>query len=418
MAGRIEWLNIIVINAIFLQSIVDLMHFIVIFYTIAKKSAFMDVTKFTEKKTGQLIPISLPEKDTAFIPDPLPPNWAFDNELWPLLIEAQKNLGLLDGMARTLPNPNLLLTPLRTNEALTSSRLEGTYATAQELILFEMDPKPPTSVTDQKNAWLEVANYNLALNHGFTELDKLPLCLRVVKELHRTLLTGVRGAQAVPGEFRTHQVHIGSTRRYVPPPPDEMLKCLFDLEKYLNLEDGVDKLVKCFIAHYQLEAIHPFGDGNGRVGRVLLSLMIHRLGDLQQPWLYLSPYFEKYKDEYIDNMFAVSAEGAWSKWISFCLRGVVEQAKEAVRVCDELRALRQAMHAKEACGSGRIHTIIDGLFDRPFVRIADLARKNEVTYHTAKSDVEFLVKNNILKPLPDVRTKTYFAHDIFRIAYK
>jgi Fic family protein len=377
----------------------------------------MDISKFIAEKTGRLLPISLPEKDHAFIPDPLPPKWKFDHELWPLLAEAHRKLGLLDGMARTLPNPNLLLTPLRTNEALTSSRLEGTYATAQELLLFEMDPKPSTSANDQKNSWREVANYNLALNHGFTELDKLPLCLRVIKELHKTLLTGVRGAQAVPGEFRTHQVHIGSSRRYVPPPVDEMLKCLFELEDYLNAEDGYDKLVKCFLAHYQLEAIHPFGDGNGRVGRVLLSLMIHRLGELQQPWLYLSPYFEKYKDEYINNMFAVSTEGAWSKWLEFCLRGVVQQSEEAVRVCDELRALRQSMHAKEACGSGRIHAIIDGLFDRPFVRISDLARKNNVTYHTAKADVDFLVKNGILRALPNVPTKTFYSHEIFAIAY-
>jgi Fic family protein len=196
-----------------------------------------------------------------------------------------------------------------------------------------------------------------------------------------------------------------------------MMDCLYKLEKYINEDDQINKLVKCFIVHYQLEAIHPFGDGNGRVGRVLLSLMIHRLCDLQMPWLYLSPYFERYKDEYIDNMFRVSTDGDWSTWIEFCLRGAREQAKEAVRVCEALQALKIEMHSKELCGSGRIHAIIDDLFYNPYVTISDLARKNEVSYHTAKADVEFLVKNQILKPLENMPKKTYVAQAIFDIAY-
>lgn len=377
----------------------------------------MDTTKFTEFKTGQLISVAMPEKDFAFIPDDLPPKWDPTPSQWSLIAETEKQLGVLEGVARTLPTPQLLLTPLRTREALTSSRLEGTYATAQELILFELNPKEPSSSMDQKNAWLEVSNYNQALAHGYQKLDKLPFCLTVIKELHRTLLTGVRGAHAQPGEFRNHQVHVGSTRRYIPPPALQMMDCLYKLEKYINEDDKINKLVKCFIVHYQLEAIHPFGDGNGRVGRVLLSLMIHRLCDLQMPWLYLSPYFERYKDEYIDNMFRVSTDGDWSTWIEFCLRGAREQAKEAVRVCEALQALKIEMHGKESCGSGRIHAIIDDLFYNPYVTISDLARKNEVSYHTARADVEFLVKNQILKPLENMPKKTYVAQAIFDIAY-
>jgi Fic family protein len=236
--------------------------------------------------------------------------------------------------------------------------------------------------------------------------------------LHNTLLTGVRGAHARPGEFREHQVHIESTRRYIPPPAPKALECLYKLEAYINSEDDLNKLVKCFIVHYQFEAIHPFGDGNGRVGRVLLALMIHRFGGLKMPWLYLSPYFERYKEEYINNMFKVSSEGDWSTWIEFCLRGAKEQAQEAVRVCEALKALRDNMHEKETCGSGRLHAIINELFVNPYITISDLARRNKVSYPTAKADVDFLVKNGVLSPLENLPKKTYVAHEIFKIAYE
>jgi Fic family protein len=378
----------------------------------------MDIAKFTENKTGQLIPVLTPEPDYAFIPDDLPAKWSPSNAQWEMIVDTEKHLWLLEGVARNLPNPELLLTPLKIRESLTSSRLEGTFATAQQLILFDLNPKEPTSPNDQKNSWLEVSNYNRALAHGYNKLEKYPFCLSVIKELHNTLLTGVRGAHARPGEFREHQVHIESTRRYIPPPAPKALECLYKLEAYINSEDDLNKLVKCFIVHYQFEAIHPFGDGNGRVGRVLLALMIHRFGGLKMPWLYLSPYFERYKDEYINNMFKVSSEGDWSTWIEFCLRGAKEQAQEAVRVCEALKKLRDNMHEKETCGSGRLHATINELFVNPYITISDLARRNNVSYPTAKSDVDFLVKNGILSPLEHLPKKTYVAHEIFKIAYE
>jgi Fic family protein len=360
----------------------------------------------------------MPEPDFAFVPNDLPADWRPTDAQWEMIVDTEKHLWLLEGVARRLPNPQLLLTPLKIRESVTSNRLEGTYATAQELILFDLNPKEPTSPGDQKNAWLEVSNYNRALAQGYYDkLDKTPFSLNFIKELHETILSGVRGSHTRPGEFRNHQVHLGSTRRYIPPPAPIMMECLYKLENYINADDGLNKLVKCFIVHYQLEAIHPFGDGNGRVGRVLLALMIHRFVDLQMPWLYLSPYFERYKDEYMDNMFKVSADGDWSTWIEFCLRGAKEQAKEAVRVCESLDALKTTMHKKEACGSGRIHAIIDELFYNPYVTISDLAKSNGVSYPTAKADVEFLVKNEILRPVEGVPRKTYVAQQIFDIAY-
>jgi Fic family protein len=191
-----------------------------------------------------------------------------------------------------------------------------------------------------------------------------------------------------------------------------------ELELYLNEPaDNFDPLVRCFIAHYQIEAIHPFPDGNGRIGRVLLSLMIYKCCLLEMPWLYLSPFFERYKDEYIDNLFRVSAEGNWSKWIEFCLRGVIDQSQKAVKTCEDLQQLKSDMHERvKADGRARIHAIIESLFDSPLIQVSDLAKKEKVRYATAKADVEYLVKKAILKEL-DIKPRTFFSPEVFKIAY-
>jgi Fic family protein len=382
----------------------------------------MEISRFGNNKTGTLAKISTPQggQDHAFIPDPLPTKWTFDPALWPLLAEAKQRLGELNGVARMLPNPELLLKPLQRVESLTSSRLEGTYASAEQVMLFELNPTQPQSSTDETNSWLEVHNHMLALVYGYRQLEKLPFCLRVIKELHRILLEGVRGATTRLGEFREQQVHIGSNRRYVPPPPGQQTdSCMFALENYLNTpNDEFDPLVRCFLAHYQLEAIHPFSDGNGRIGRVVLSLMIYKWCNLTMPWLYLSPYFERYKDEYINNLFKVSSEGAWSNWIEFCLTGVIEQSTKATETCRDLHLLKKDMHERtEKDGRARIHGIIDDLFESPFVQIGELAKRNGVYYPTAKSDVEYLMKKEILIEISDSRIKTFFAPEIYRVAY-
>jgi Fic family protein len=382
----------------------------------------MDVSKFTENKIGRLIAISAIQgaQDHAFIPDSLPSKWTFDAELWPLLAEAKRHLGMLDGAARILPHPKLLLKPLQRVESLTSSRLEGTYATAQEVMLFEMNPKNPQNSADQSNAWLEVSNYNRALAQGYDELRRLPFCMRLIKDLHKTLMDGIRGGSRPLGEFRKHQVHIGSTRRYVPPPPLAAGLCMSEFEKYVNNPtDDLDPLVRCFLAHYQFEAIHPFSDGNGRIGRVVLSLMIYKWCDLEMPWLYLSPYFERYKDDYIDLLFKVSSQGAWSEWIAFCLRGVIDQASKVVVRCQRLLTAQKEMHERtKSDGGGRIHAIIDELFDVPMVRIGDLSRRFEVRYPTSKSDVNYLIEKQILAELAHFKIRTFYCPQIFAIAYE
>jgi len=287
------------------------------------------------------------------------------------------------------------------------------------MLLFEISPKEPKSNTDQANAWSEVQNYINALKHGTQLLDQYPFCLRVFKQLHSTLMQGVRGQLSNPGDFRDLQVAIGSDRRYVPPPPAEMKSCLEALEKYINFDDqNFDPLVKAYIAHYQFEAIHPFSDGNGRIGRLLLSLMIEKACKMQLPWLYMSSFFERFKDEYVDNLFRISAEGNWEKWIDFCLTGTIKQAEDANRRCYQLRRLKDEMLNKARVnGSVRTERIIESLFVNPIVRVSRLKNVLKVTYPTAQSDINLLVKANILEPLPGIRPKAFYSPHIMQIAY-
>ncbi len=378
----------------------------------------MDATKFTEMKTGRLVPITTSTgPDRAFVPDGIPPNWPLPPDLVPKLVEARTALALLDGIGRTLPDPELLLVPLKKREAITSSRIEGTYATAQELMLFEMGSSDSKSKDDQLNAWREVSNYSKALSQGVTLLEELPFCGRVMKELHNILMDGVRGQHSVPGRWRDYQVAIGSDRRYVPPPANEMIECINTLEKYINEESSYDPLVRAYLVHYQFEAIHPFSDGNGRIGRVLLSLMIAKWCNLSRPWLYMSSFFERYKDEYVENLFKISTEGAWEKWIRFCLNGTIHQANDAIIRCEKLRALKHDMLKRARPGSPRTEQIIDGLFSSPVVRVSHLRRTLKVTYPTAQSDVDRLVNAQILKPVPEMHPKCYYSPEIFDIAY-
>lgn len=379
----------------------------------------MDITRFTESKTGELVPITTPVEETAFIPDPLPPkNWQFPTRLWPLLSEAKAEVARLDGIGRSLPNPELLLRPLQSREALRSSSLEGTYATPEELLLFELQPKEPQSEKDPINSRLEVSNYSRSLRQGMSLLEELPFCLRLIKELHKTLLSGVRGRDKSPGEFRKTQNHIGSDFRFVPPPPEALAECLDSFEKRMNAQDvSFDPLVRSYLLHYQFETIHPFNDGNGRVGRALLSLMIYKWCELSMPWLYMSAYFERYKDEYVNNLFAVSATGNWDTWMEFCLRGTVQQAKDAVVRCEGLKLLRDQFHSQIDNAGPRAHQIIEGLFTYPILAIPEIATRFGVTYPTAKSDIEKLVDLNILKVLPEGRPKIFYCPGIFGIAY-
>lgn len=383
----------------------------------------MDASRFTDSRTGRLVRITTSGgRDWAFIPDPLPPEWDFPSELWPLLSEAKVKLARLDEKGRTLQNPSLLVVPLRKREALRSSSLEGTFATAEQLLLYELRPRKPSAALDPVNDWREVYNYDMSLRHGFSRLDDrtpdgLPLSLRLIREMHRILMQDARGGRTAGGAFRARQVHVGSDRRYVPPPPESLHECLDSLERYLYHHGSrFDPLVLSYIVHYQFEAIHPFLDGNGRIGRALLSLTIREWSELSMPWLYMSAYFERYKDEYIENMFRVSTHGDWTRWIEFCLRGTVEQCVDAMRRADELNGIRQEM--TEAVGHlPRMYPIIENMFFSPIFDTGDVMEWTGCSRPTAASDIRRLMEHGLVDYLMGARPKAYFAPAIIDAAY-
>lgn len=381
----------------------------------------MDKSLFTDKAPGTLVPISDPAPDWAFVPNPLPRNWSAPPELTQLLIDAHRELARLDGAGTYLPANTYLLRPLQQREALRSSALEGTFATAEELLAYGLEPKEPTSNLDPANAWREVFNYDAAIQKAERLLATLPISSRAIRELHATLLAGVRGADRTPGIFRKRQVHIGSTRRFIPPPADRIEDLIADLERYINEPDTTDPLIQSFMAHYQFETIHPFLDGNGRVGRLLLSLIAYRGCALQSPWLYLSPYFDTHKDEYIDRLFAVSTQGDWSSWIALCLRATIHEAKDAQRRIQKLLSIKQKYEELIAASprtSSRLQRIIVQLMSSPLTTIPELVKTLSVSFPTAQNDVRKLVSLGILHESPrQSKPKFYISREFFSAAY-
>ena len=341
------------------------------------------------------------------------------------LATAKQQVGILEGVGRSLPNPAILLRPLRTREAVLSSRLEGTYVTARDLLLFELEGGPERSdpnETEERNDQREVSNYARALSYGMQ--DDRPLSKFLLRSMHEVLMTGVRGQDRHPGRFRTIQAIIGRNRqdaRFVPPPPERLDECLDHLSDYLELESRpLDGLMDAFVTHYQFETIHPFEDGNGRVGRLLLALCFPRWGCLTKPWIYMSPYFERNREEYIERLFSVSTTGDWDGWIDFCLRGVIHTANETIDQCERLRQLRDEFGRRAAAsgGSARLLEIVDRLFESPFIRVHNLAEQLNVTYNTIKRDCQRLMKADILEELDGLRPRTFYSPEVFATAYE
>jgi Fic family protein len=383
----------------------------------------MEKNKFSSASPGKLVRVNTPDPDWAFVPEPIPRNWALPVDLYPKLIIARDKLARLEGAGKYMPASSLLLRPIQQREAITSSRLEGTFATAEELLAYGLAPKNPTSQSDPVNSWKEVFNYDKALQKGQERLLKLPLSNRLIKELHNDLLGGVRGSTANPGEFRKHQVHIGSSRRFVPVPPETIEDSMKDMEEYMNSpSDTLDPLVRSFLAHYQFETIHPFADGNGRVGRLLLSLMVSATCKLQQPWLYLSPYFEQHKDEYIDALFNVSANGDWKNWVNVCLNATIAETQEAMERIDELLELKGKYEQKIQTSKGsnvRLMQILNLILASPMVTVPKLMNNFKVTFPTAQADVDKLVTLGILEKSPRMHKPQYYiAQEIFGVAYR
>ena len=360
----------------------------------------------------------------TFIPRPLPPAIQWSPALISASGAAERSLGKLDTLAGTLPSPHILVRPFVRREAVWSSRIEGTRASLQDVYMYEA---AQLSFLEPASDVQEVHNYVKALDYGRHRLSSLPVSLRLIREIHRELMTGVRGELMTPGEFRRSQNWIGppgatlETARFVPPPVDEMKMALDGLEKFIHAPSEIPPLVRAALIHYQFEAIHPFLDGNGRIGRLLVILLLMEWGLLSQPWLYLSAYFETHRQAYYDHLLAVSQQGAWEAWLSFFLQGVGEQSEDAIGRIEQLQRLRSVYQnqVREERTVERLLQVIDVLFERPILSIRQLEAALEVPYRTAQRYIEKLEAIGILQEVTGrARGRLYQAVEVLDILEK
>lgn len=381
----------------------------------------MNPADFTVHSPGRLVLIG--EGTHAFIPADLPETIPLSPEAVQLLAEASQALGLLEGLLQSLPSPEILLRPFMRHEAELSSRIEGTYANQEELVLFELDQKTALEKPDVREVW----NYVTAFAFGLRRLRDLPVSLRLIRELHAKLMKGVRGHDRRPGEFRTCQNFIGrkgepiTKARYVPPPPVELARCLDAFEKSIHRETKQPLLVRLALIHYQFEAIHPFEDGNGRIGRLLLPLLLVEKKALSHPLIQLSAYFEQHRTEYYDYLLRISQSGEWQPWIEFFLLAVRQESNEAVRRIQAILDLRNQYRERiVAVGASAIALkIIDDLFVTPAATVKGIAGRLRVSYPTADLLVQKLVRAAILQPDPwRRRNRVFRASEILNLLQK
>ncbi len=353
------------------------------------------------------------------VPRDLPPELRFDVSLINALSTADRALGRLEGSITGLPAPELLMRSFVRREAVLSSRIEGTVASINDIYLFEMNPESTQSAPDVG----EVYNYVRALDHGLDRLKHVPFSLAVVKELHAILLEGVRGSDKSPGAFRKKQNFISRTERiedasYVPPPHEHVLERLESLEKFVNSSDELPLLVRLAMIHYQFEAIHPFEDGNGRVGRLLISILLGRARALTHPVLNLSAYFEKHVSKYYGLLLKVSQTGDWNAWIEFFLRGVADQAVDAAERSKALFKLRDGWVAlsQKARTSALMIKMIDMLFVNPYIKSTQAAKELDVKHQSAQKLIDQLVGQGVLEEVTGrTRNRVYRASKILRV---
>lgn len=345
--------------------------------------------------------VNQPEGYKAFIPKPLPPAppLLFDDEMVKWMARAERALGRLDGIAQTLPNPDLFVAMYVKKEAVLSSQIEGTQASLVDVLEFESGDTS-SAIPDDVG---DVINYISALNYGLERVNSRPLSLRLLKEIHHVLMVDVRGSNKSPGEFRRSQNWIGpagctlKTASFVPPPVHEMNQALHHLEGYLHDED-IPLLVKCGLAHCQFETIHPFLDGNRRMGRLLITFLLCSGGAMKRPLLYLSYYFKKNRDQYYDLLMRVRQEGAWEAWMLFFFQGVYEVSLQATETAQRIIALMDEHRRiiSEAGMGAYALRLLEFLYNRPIVTINQVKDELEVSHPTASTLVAKFVELGIL----------------------
>ncbi len=359
----------------------------------------MDPVDFRVAAAGRVI--QTPQGYAAFIPASLPPQLTYSPDLVLALSRADAGLSELSGLGRHLPNPHLLIAPYVRREAVLSSRIEGTKTNLADLLLDEVEGTRPGQADSDVR---EVRNYVVALGHGIKRLADLPLSLRLVREVHARLMKGVKGDYATPGEFRRSQNWIGppdstpATATYVPPPPEQLMEALSDWERFLHVRDQIPDLVQCALMHEQFEAIHPFFDGNGRVGRLLITLFLIERGRLSQPLLYLSAFLEAHRQEYYDRLHRVQTDGDWIGWLRFFLTGVAETAREGVRLAGRLMELREGFR-KRLGDKPKALALLDELFINPYVNVVRAQRVLKVSNPTAREAVRLLEQKGVVEEI-------------------
>ena len=361
----------------------------------------MDPARFRASAAGKVV--KTPEGFYAFVPAPLPPKLDYGQELVLALSRADAALSELSIAGEQVPNPHLLIAPYLRQEAVLSSRIEGTRTTLSELLMDEVAAAPPER---DPNDLREVRNYIEALEYGLARLSELPLSLRFVRELHERLMRGVRGAHMTPGEFRRSQNWIGPPRctlanaTYVPPPVDEMNKALGEWELFLHDRTSLPDLVQCALMHEQFEAIHPFLDGNGRVGRLLITLFLSERGRLTQPLLYLSAYIEAHRSDYYDTLLRVRTAGDWESWLLFFLGGVQQTAVQGAKQAREIVRIREE-YRRRVQGQANALALVDEVLRTPFITVPEAQRALGVSNPTARTAVNVLVAAGLLQEVGD-----------------
>jgi len=382
----------------------------------------MDRADFSDDAPGEIIPSTTEQGNySAFRPDSLPPELDAEGLISPLA-NATQALGRLHGIGPRVGSREVLIEPFMRKEALESSQIEGTHATLSDIYAYEADQKALID-EDRRQGTQEVVNYLSALTHGLSAITAdEPITVDLLRQMHDRLLSGVRGEETNPGELRTTQNYIGTkpyieNARYVPPPPNLVPKLLDDLVEYANREDGMHPLLRIGLVHYQFETIHPFLDGNGRLGRLLISLLLQREGLLPEPYLYLSSYFNAHRTSYVDHLLAVSQRHEWEAWLRFFLQGVRTQANEAHRRANLLVDLREEY--QERYQSERSENILElgmRLFENPYLDVNAAVDWLGVRYSTANRLVGQLEEDGVLVELTGQdRNRFYRASEVFEI---
>jgi Fic family protein len=341
---------------------------------------------------------------------------AIDAELTSLLSDADRAVGRLDGVASVLPNPDLFVAMYVRQEAVLSSQIEGTQSTLEDVLQFEIDARGQELPRDVE----EVVNYVKAMNYGLARVKELPLSLRLIREIHAKLLEGVRGGHRTPGEFRTSQNWIGPAgctlgqATFVPPPPHEMHGSLDNLEKFLHDATPYPVLVHCGLAHAQFETIHPFLDGNGRVGRLLITFLLCQRGVLQRPLLYLSHYLKAHRTEYYDRLMAVRNNGDWEGWLKFFLRGVWEVSTQATikaRAILGMRELHRRLLAERLPDNTYALPLLDQLFEQPITTVRLVEQRLQCVYVTASRLVNRFVELGVLQEITGYQRNRRYRYE-------